>query len=74
MKNHIMKKLLTLVALSVSLHANAQETPKIKVIGYLETYYGYDFNRPVNNNRPSFVYSHNRHNEVNLNLGFIKAT
>ncbi len=69
-----MKKLLTTVAaLAVSIYANAQETPKIKVTGYLETYYGYDFNEPSNNNRPGFVYSHNRHNEVNLNLGFIKA-
>lgn len=51
----------------------AQETPKIKVSGYLEAYYGYDFNKPADNNRPGFVYSHNRHNEVNLNLGFIKG-
>ncbi|MBC7616643.1 MAG: porin [Pedobacter sp.] len=69
-----MKKLLTtLLALAVSVYAHAQEVPKIKVTGYLETYYGYDFNEPTNNNRPGFVYSHNRHNEVNLNLGFIKA-
>jgi len=46
---------------------------KLTISGYAEIYYGYDFNRPANNNRPSFVYSHNRHNEVNLNLGFIKA-
>lgn len=52
----------------------AQDAPKIKVSGYLETYYGYDFNKPADNNRPGFVYSHNRHNEVNLNLGFIKGS
>lgn len=50
------------------------EKTKIKVSGYLETYYGYDFNKPVNNNRPGFIYSHNRHNEVNLNLAFIKGS
>jgi hypothetical protein len=65
--------LLTLAALTLSLYAIAQETPKIKVTGYLETYYGYDFNEPLDHNRPNFVYSHNKHNEVNLNLGFIKA-
>lgn len=70
-----MKKLLTLaVALWTGIYAQAQETPKIKVSGYLETYYGYDFNRPADNNRPPFIYSHNRHNEVNLNLGFIKGS
>lgn len=70
-----MKKLFVLVAvLTTGLYAHAQETPQIKVSGYLETYYGYDFNRPADNNRPGFVYSHNRHNEVNLNLGFIKGS
>lgn len=70
-----MKKLLiTAMALATSIYSHAQENQKIKVTGYLETYYGYDFNEPVNNNRPGFVYSHNRHNEVNLNLGFIKAS
>lgn len=41
--------------------------------GYVDAYYCYDFNQPDHHNRPGFFYSHNRHNEVNLNLGFIKA-
>lgn len=45
----------------------------LKISGYAETYYTYDFNQPENNTRPGFIYSHNRHNEVALNLGFIKA-
>lgn len=61
------------MAFAISIYAYAQETPKVKVTGYIETYYTYDFNRPENNTRPGFVYSHNRHNEVNLNLGFIKG-
>lgn len=56
---------------------HAQDSTKNKsnltISGYAELYYGYDFNRPANNTRPAFVYSHNRHNEINLNLGFIKA-
>jgi hypothetical protein len=36
-------------------------------------YYCFDFNLPANNRRPNFIYSHNRHNEVNLNLGYLKA-
>ncbi|MCO6149678.1 porin [Flavobacterium sp. NRK1] len=50
-----------------------QIKPNLKISGYVETYYAYDFNEPENNTRPSFFYSHNRHNEVALNLGFIKA-
>lgn len=61
--------------LSTGLYAHAQEEkPKIKVSGYLETYYGYDFNKPADNNRPGFIYSHNRSNEVNLNVGYIKGS
>lgn len=41
--------------------------------GYVEVYYQYDFNKPADNNRPGFIYSHNRHNEFNLNLGFLKG-
>jgi hypothetical protein len=70
-----MKKLLLLAAaLTTGSIAYGQEEPKIKVSGYLETYFGYDFNKPTDNNRPGFIYSHNRHNEVNLNLGFIKGS
>ena len=32
----------------------------------------YDFGNPDNHKRPGFIYSHNKHNEVNLNLGFAK--
>jgi len=70
-----MKKLLILAAaLTSGSVAYGQEESKIKVTGYLETYFGYDFNKPVDNNRPGFIYSHNRHNEMNLNLGFIKGS
>lgn len=56
----------------------AQEATKEKspftFSGYLETYYSYDFGNPENHLRPAFVYSHNKHNELNLNLGLIKAS
>lgn len=69
-----MKSLATIIlSITSTFTVQAQDEPKIKVSGYVETYYGYDFNKPVDNNRPGFVYSHNRHNEVNLNLGFIKG-
>ena len=54
---------------------NAQEKEKspFTFSGYLETYYSYDFGNPDNHLRPEFVYSHNKHNEVNLNLALVKA-
>lgn len=68
-----MKKVFLISAsLIAALTVSAQQESPLKISAYIETYYGYDFNKPVNNTRPSFVYSHNRHNEVNLNLGYLK--
>ena len=51
----------------------AKEPGKLTFSGYAEVYYSYDFNNPGNHVKPPFIYSYNRHNEVNLNLGFVKA-
>jgi len=45
----------------------------LKISGYLETYYVYDFGNTSDHNRPDFLYSFHRHNEVNLNFGFIQV-
>ncbi len=72
-------KITTIIATaltSLSLQAQTDSTKTVnplKFSGYIETYYAYDFGQPENNTRPGFIYSHNRHNEVSLNLGFIKA-
>lgn len=71
------KAILTISGFCALLVASAQENREanpLTVSGYVETYYAYDFGKPALQNRPSFVYSHNRHNEFNLNLGMIKAT
>ena len=71
-----MKRILTIIILLNSMMANAQKDTTVNPLsfsGYLETYYLYDFGNPADHNRPGFVYSHNRHNEVNINLGYIKA-
>ena len=72
-----MKKLfISILSFSSTLFAFAQKDSGASTLtfsGYLEAYYGYDFGKPEDHNRPPFVFSHNRHNEVNLNLGFIKA-
>ncbi len=72
-----MKKLITasLILLSINSFAQTDTTKSpFTFSGYLETYYAYDFGNPDNHNRPAFMYSHNRHNEFNLNLGFVKAS
>ncbi|KGE12552.1 porin [Sphingobacterium deserti] len=70
------KMLLVLGVLLANGHllmAQEQVSSPLTISGYAEAYYSYDFNNPLNNSRPSFVYSHNRNNEVSINLAFIKA-
>ncbi len=70
-----MKNILALLILAtVYSKANAQsDSTSLTFSGYAETYYAYDFGEPDHHNRPGFIYSHNRSNEVNLNFGFLKA-
>ncbi|MCD1117397.1 porin [Chryseobacterium turcicum] len=71
-----MKKILFVLSAVCGITASAQNDSINKpftVSGYAEVYYTADFNNPKNNNRPGFVYSHNRNNEVNINLAFIKT-
>lgn len=69
-----MKKIVSGIFILLSTQLKAQDsTGTLTISGYAEAYYQYDFNQPADNNRPGFIYSHNRHNEFNLNLGFIKA-
>lgn len=42
------------------------------VSGVVDFFYGYDFNQPEGKTRLPFLYNHNRHNQVALNLGLIK--
>lgn len=50
-----------------SIDSNVTSTSTKGFYGYIDTYYAYDFNKPVNKYLPLFVYSHNRHNEFNIN-------
>jgi hypothetical protein len=71
-----MKKILFILVYLYSISCFAQKDSTknpLKISGYLETYYVYDFSNPADHNRPDFLYSFNRHNEVNLNFGYIQA-
>jgi hypothetical protein len=73
-----MKKIIVIALIAFGFTTiNAQETEKTQspftFLGYVETYYSYDFNEPENHVRPGFIYSHNKHNEMNLNLGLAKV-
>src|ERR1017187_968637 len=46
----------------------------LTISGFVESYYCYDFNQPRNNTLPCFVYTFNRHNEVTINLAYLKGS
>jgi hypothetical protein len=70
-----MKRIILVTLFFISTKTFAQDTKPspLTISGYAEAYYTYDLNRPDNHSRAPFIYSHNRSNEVNLNLGLIKA-
>lgn len=49
-----------------------QQKPIITLSGFVDVFYVYDFNEPATNFRQPFFFNHNRHNEFNVNLGFVK--
>ena len=54
--------------------AVANKPKPLTISGFVEAYYCYDFNQPANNTLPGFVSTFNRHNEVTINLAFLKAS
>lgn len=50
-----------------------KDSLKIKVSGFLETYYSYDFSNPTTDAKLPFTYNYNRHNEFNVNNGLIRT-
>ncbi len=46
------------------------DSARFVIGGYLDVYYGFDFNKPADKNRPYFV-SSSRHNEVAINLAIL---
>lgn len=49
-----------------------RKVPKITWNGAIDVYYANDFNKPISNERPGFLFNHKRHNEINLNLGLVQ--
>jgi hypothetical protein len=65
---------LAAVAQSVQFSPNADTShhARLSLEGYVDTYFGFDFNQPKDANRPYFV-SQGRHNEFNVNLAYLSA-
>lgn len=52
--------------------STASLKPTINLSGFVDAFYAYDFNKPTTDYRQPFFYNHNRHNEFNINLAYLK--
>ncbi|MBF0578059.1 porin [Dysgonomonas sp. GY617] len=66
--------LLTMFTINAFSQDDAKVASPLTISGYGDIYYSYDFNKPYNHQRQPFMYAYNRHNEVNLNIGMLKAS
>ena len=73
MKTTIFTIIVLLFAKCMFAQKSITDSSKLTFSGYAEIYYGYDFNKPLDNMRPAFVYNYTRNNEVNVNLAYLKA-
>src|SRR5687768_3221979 len=70
---HIKTKVLTMYLLTLSIHSllaqdSLKKEGRLLLNVFIDVYYSYDYNKPSNHEKASFLYNHNRHNEVTINL------
>ncbi len=58
-----------------SVNNEPSAAPPVKITGFVDAYYGYDFNNPSNHEVSApFLYNYRRHNEFNINLGLLSGS
>jgi len=67
-----MRSLILSATLALAFPAAAQLDSAFTLSGYAEAYYSYELSNPDDHLRQGPFYSFNRHNEVNLNVGYAK--
>jgi len=70
----MMRYTLLSLFLFIAVHSKAQvdSTKSIKLTAYADMYYSYDFSKPNNFEKPDFNYNYKKHNQLNINLAFVK--
>jgi Putative beta-barrel porin-2, OmpL-like. bbp2 len=58
---------------NVPLASDTTAAQALLISGYAEVYFAYDLSSPGNGERPPFLYNYRRHNEVSVNLAYLKA-
>src|SRR5690606_14590909 len=53
---------------------SSRTKPVVTLTGFVDAYYCFDFNHPETYQRQPFLYNHNRHREIYINLALIKLS
>ena len=76
MKTKVLNIIIAIILINLNLYGQTdsiwQQKPQLNISGFADVFYVYDFNQPQGTERQPFLFNHNRNNEFNLNLGFIK--
>lgn len=64
----------TCLGFSVFSQVDDDKTSNFSISGFLDVYYGYDFNDQESGSRYPFIYNHNRRNQIGINLALITAS
>ncbi|MFY7964647.1 MAG: porin [Chitinophagaceae bacterium] len=59
--------------MATTLYSQDSSKSVINISGYIEGYYSFDFANPVNHTKNNFSYNHRMHNQIGINLAYIKA-
>lgn len=71
------KNRLILCMICLPLFVSAQENDskaKLEISGFIDVFYGYDFDNSSSGDRFPFLYNHNRNNQFSVNLALISAS
>jgi hypothetical protein len=72
------KRLLVIILVTFAHFSFSQEGEKepqaFSFSGFLDLYYGYDFNQPLSESRLPFLYNHTRHNQPAVNQALISGS
>jgi len=66
--------LICFLFVSVDSIGQKDSSKKFTFSGYGELYYSYDFSKPINFEKPDYNYNYKKHNQLNVNLAYVKAS
>lgn len=72
--NHFSLAVLCILLTANFTHAQdnyVKQAAGLTISGFADTYYVFDFNKPLTDYRQEFLCNHNRHNEFNVNLALL---